>query len=337
MEKSRTRLYLATGQTRCFDARGERVSCHGQWQDGAVRRGLEIVGPRFDVRGDVARDRLTGLEWLVQGDTFGYPLRWQEAFEVVAEANDTRLAGYTDWRLPNRRELRSLIDHSARNPALPSGHPFTPVHLGWYWTSTTAAIAPAYAWYVHLAGGRMFYGKKTEFCLLWPVRGDLAVLPRTGQTGCFDVAGNVLDCRGSGQDGALQQGTAWPEVRFAPREDGVLDRLTGLVWRARAFEGGLLVDWNEALELARSLAVDTGKRWRVPNINELESLVDASQSRPALPAQHPFATTQDAYWSSTTSGFETDWAYALYLHKGAVGVGWKPHREFAVWCVREQE
>ncbi|MGM0646540.1 MAG: DUF1566 domain-containing protein [Thermodesulfobacteriota bacterium] len=335
MKDAQARPYLATGQTRCFDSQGEEISCTGQRQDGAVRAGQVAPEPRFVLQGEVARDRLTGLVWPVRADVFGYPLRWEEALGAVAAANASGLAGYTDWRLPNRRELRSLIDHSARNPALPLGHPFTGVYLGWYWTSTTAAIAPGYAWYVHFAGGRMFYGKKTEFCLVWPVRGDLAHLPRTGQTRCFDGQGKVIDCRGSGQDGAAQQGVSWPETRFVPRDDGVLDRLTGLVWRQEASEGAENVEWSDALSCAEQLAAATKRRWRVPSINELESLVDASQNRPALPARHPFTGVQEAYWSSTTSGFETDWAYALYLHKGAVGVGWKRSPGFAVWCVRE--
>jgi len=82
------------------------------------------------------------------------------------------------------------------------------------------------------------------------------------------------------------------------------------------------------------LSAETGHEWRLPNINELESLVDASRDSPALPEGHPFKNAREAYWSSTTSFYETDWAYCLYLHKGAVGVGHKPGAEFSVWAVR---
>jgi hypothetical protein len=75
----------------------------------------------------------------------------------------------------------------------------------------------------------------------------------------------------------------------------------------------------------------TGTDWHLPNINELESLVDASQSSPALPEAHPFWGNPEVLWSSTTSGFEPDWAYGLYLHKGAVGVGHKRTARFGVW------
>jgi hypothetical protein len=44
---------------------------------------------------------------------------------------------------------------------------------------------------------------------------------------------------------------------------------------------------------------------------------------------------QDVYWSSTTSLFEPDWAWALYLNKGAVGVGQKAQAHFHVWAVRD--
>jgi len=48
--------------------------------------------------------------------------------------------------------------------------------------------------------------------------------------------------------------------------------------------------------------------------------VDCAAHRPALPSGHPFADVQDIYWSSTTSLFELDWAWALYLEKGATVV-----------------
>jgi hypothetical protein len=71
----------------------------------------------------------------------------------------------------------------------------------------------------------------------------------------------------------------------------------------------------------------------MPSINELESLVDASTHTPALPLDQPFFDIAEAYWSSTTSVFETDWAYVLYLKKGAVGVGYKKNSDFALWPV----
>lgn len=53
----------------------------------------------------------------------------------------------------------------------------------------------------------------------------------------------------------------------------------------------------------------------------------------ALPVGHPFTAMRDGYWSSTTSFFETDWAWVLYLNKGACGVGHKPGKTFYVWPV----
>ncbi|HHD64762.1 MAG TPA: DUF1566 domain-containing protein, partial [Desulfobulbaceae bacterium] len=44
---------------------------------------------------------------------------------------------------------------------------------------------------------------------------------------------------------------------------------------------------------------------------------------------------QEGYWSSTTSFFETDWAWVLYMKKGACGVGYKPDATFHVWPVTE--
>lgn len=63
--------------------------------------------------------------------------------------------------------------------------------------------------------------------------------------------------------------------------------------------------------------------------------MDCSAHGPALPASHPFNNVRDVYWSSTTSLYEPDWAWALYLDKGAVGVGQKRQAQFCVWAVSD--
>ncbi len=92
--------------------------------------------------------------------------------------------------------------------------------------------------------------------------------------------------------------------------------------------------WEEAL-LAVAALNHGPIRWRLPNINELESLVDCSACCPALPAGHPFIDVRDVCWSSTTSLYEPDWAWALYLDKGAVGVGQKRQARFYAWVVSD--
>jgi hypothetical protein len=288
------------------------------------------------MKGETVSDKLTGLTWSQNANLPEFPMTWQEALDYVAGMNREKAFGHADWRLPNRRELRSLMSHQTINPALPENHPFRNIFLGWYWTSTTAAINPAYAWYIHLEGARMFYGNKNQNYLLWPVRGEgYGILPATGQTKCFDSVGNLITCGGTGQDGEYCFGRAWPDPRFETEGEAVVDRLTDLCWRKNACLTGANVTWSDALGAMAQLneTSDNGLHWRLPNINELESLVDCGMRNPALPAGYPFTDIQEGYWSSTTSMFEPDWAWALYLTKGAIGVGQKWGAHFSVWAV----
>lgn len=326
------RHILHTGLGQCYDTSGAVIPCRESGQDAAYGLGISRYDNRFSEQEGLVKDRLTGLVWPRQADTFIYPLSWNETLDEVARLNEQNFLGHSDWRLPNRKELRSLVSHGTKKPALPKGHPFQDVFLGWYWTSTTSAMAPAYAWRVHFEGGRMFYGNKNDPSMGWPVRGESPILARTGQSTCFDGSGKEIDCTNSFQDGALRKGKPWPAPRFEPSEHGITDMLTGLIWAKRANLVNL-VDWQEALDAIAELNRSSQVTWRLPNINELESLVDASHCDPALPDGHPFEAVQEAYWSSTTSFFETDWSYALYMHKGAVGVGFKQKAEFHCWSV----
>lgn len=327
---------LWTGQTTCHDAEGRAIACAGSGQDAEFRAGVPWPATRFEARDGIALDRLTGLSWTCDANLAEYPMTWQEALDFVAGMNRERTLGFGDWRLPNRRELRSLMSHQTRQPALPEGHPFTNVFLGWYWTSTSAAINPAYAWYVHMEGARMFYGGKDQSYLVWPVRGGSRLLHATGQTRCFDADGREIACAGTGQDGEFRAGMPWPVPRFVSRNEIVLDRLTGLYWMRRADLAGGPVNWTEALVAVAALNREAGPgKWRLPNVNELESLVDCDSHAPALSSAHPFEAVQSGYWSSTTSLFESDWAWALYLDKGAIGVGQKRGRHFHAWAVSD--
>ncbi|MHB9112618.1 MAG: Lcl C-terminal domain-containing protein [Thermoleophilia bacterium] len=354
---------MQTGQTSCHDADGRKIDCAGSGQDAELSRGITWPVPRFEVGktpedcGTVT-DLLTGLVWTRDANPGEFPMDWAEAHEFVSRKNRDQAHGFDDWRLPDRRELRSLISHQTRNPALPESHPFINVFMGWYWSPTTAAIDDEFAWYVHMEGGRTFYGAKRQYYLVWPVRGEgNGVLPATGQRGDspfgvrwpeprFEAGlfGEVATCSETGGDDKPVGSEAGGET--------VRDRLTGLTWRRLAELTGGPVLWEEALEAVRQLnavegelSIDAehsglkeprcnGEDWRLPNINELESLVDMSRHDPALPNGHPFEQCQEVYWSSTTSMFEPDWAWALYLDKGAVGVGRKGYARFHVWAVK---
>ena len=168
-------------------------------------------------------------------------------------------------------------------------------------------------------------------------------LPKTGQTTCYDESGNVIDCAETGQDGDIQAGVDWPEPRFEDNGDGtVTDHLTGLVWLKNANCAGSM-NWYDALTYCTNLANGScgltdgsvAGDWRLPNIIELESLVNAEESNPAawLNTQG-FSNVQLSYYRSATTyaGF-TICAWHVVMHNGNVYYNFKSNRNY-VWPVR---
>ena len=125
-------------------------------------------------------------------------------------------------------------------------------------------------------------------------------LPKTGQTKCYDTAGAKISCAGTGQDGDIQAGVVWPSPRFVDNGNGtVSDKLTGLMWIK---DETAAMTWRVALDYVKTLNTGGHTDWRLPNVEELRSLVDNSQYNPSLPQGHPFTNGQSHdYWSSTTT------------------------------------
>jgi uncharacterized repeat protein (TIGR02543 family) len=155
-----------------------------------------------------------------------------------------------------------------------------------------------------------------------------ALVPRTGQITPY----------AAGDDGTLHPGVAWNAVgRFTANGNGtVTDTLTGLVWLQDANctdsvgavnKSNSLLKWADALTWSNNLASglcrlndgSTVGDWRLPNIEELESLVDLQQFTPALPTGHPFGNVQTGgYWSSSTyAGIPTD-AWTVLMDDGFI-------------------
>ncbi len=338
-----------TGQDKCWDTHGHEVPCHRSGQDGEIKAGEPSPDPRFTDNGDgTVTDNLTALIWLKDADPFG-EIKWAEALSKARKLasgahglSDESTAG--QWRLPNIREMLSLIDYGRFDPILPAGHPFHNVKSAIYWTSTSLTPAAHLAWMMTLGIGPTVFDVKDSLNRGWPVRGDRSRVPRSGQKICFDAEGNPIDCQGTGQDGELQAGKPFPSSRFTDNGNGtVTDNMTRLVWLKNANPFGFRV-WEESLTLCNSLrsgdaGLNDGSRegdWHLPNIREIESLVDYNEVGPCLPKGHPFENVRpSSYWTSTSVTAAPTEAMFIILGVGPSIFESKEH-PFFVWPVRRQ-
>ena len=142
--------------------------------DGVLQKGAAWPSPRFtDNSNGTVTDNLTGLVWLK--DASCIYIDWTSALSSVATLAsgscglaDSSVAG--QWRLPTVKELSSLVNAGAANPALPAGHPFLGVQPTNYWSSTTSAQNTSNAWGVNLYNGSVNSNNKNN-AFVWPVRG----------------------------------------------------------------------------------------------------------------------------------------------------------------------
>ncbi len=125
----------------------------------------------------------------------GGRVEWTDALDYVAFLNDENYLGHSDWRLPNRIEMLSILDFSRSEYALQEGYPF--IHADSQndssalvcWTSTTTGRNADSAWSVHLSDGYSRARPKYAETYVWPVRTDSNSLPSGSIQGSIDGTG----------------------------------------------------------------------------------------------------------------------------------------------------
>jgi len=147
--------------------------------DGALQKGIAWPNPRFTVQANTncVIDNLTGLMWARNANQFS-AANWGVA---ITNCNNLNYGGYTDWRLPNYRELLSLfnsrgeyrnsIANTTGTGAWTEGDAFNGIQEDSYWSSTTLVEYPSYGWLVGAVDRTTSLFLKTNIYYTWPVRG----------------------------------------------------------------------------------------------------------------------------------------------------------------------
>ena len=170
---------LATGQTTTnepylsdcvtdYPTAGSKEGC-----DAWYHKGLKLSYTDNNGNGTIT-DNNTGLMWVKDPSSiegWGIPgspsqMTWTDA---IASCEALDYAGHTDWRLPNIKELQSIVDYSRTIPCIDPV--FTNAQSSNYWSSTTSATFTGNAWSVGFYDGGVYGNGKTSTNYVRPVRG----------------------------------------------------------------------------------------------------------------------------------------------------------------------
>ena len=223
--------------------------------------------------------------------------------DLISTMNENKYGGFSDWRMPTRNELRTIIDYDAYNPAVNTDYfPYTKTYHSYYWSSTTAAEGvPSGAWIMN------FYSGKSN-STSWKSSPYSVRAVRDGQ----GKAGNTLPA-------------------FVDNGDGTITgTITGLMWQKQ--DDGCYRNWLSAISYCEGLSLAGYDDWRLPNIKELASIVDSTRFNPAI--DPVFSDVKWWYWSSTSDSNNSILAREMHFQAGADSSYGKTANEWNVRAVR---
>jgi len=269
---------LCSGQNSCFGIETN------SWMENCPVAGESFYGQdaQYEVLGfcnahsytvsgvtqEIVTDNVTGLIWQ---RSFSTGQTWQAAMD---NCDGLDFAGQTDWRLPTRKELMTLLDYKQYAPATDTiSFPDTPV--GNFWASSSYP-------------GDDSAAMRTDF-----TSGITSYHPKTNSYNCRCVRGASLP------NGTFLESTVGGKVT-------VTDAATGLVW-TKEYTTGLT--WSGSLSYCENLNYGGFADWRLPNIEELKTLVD--DTIPGSVTSLLPGMSSDSFWSSST--WVANQAYGYYV------------------------
>lgn len=281
---------LKTGQFKSYDIDGNVVTDGSIKDDGYYQTGKARSWSR---KNDVVIDNATGLEW--QDGTYSIQKPWltqenYDSYNWYDTSGDTAATYCADltldsggWRLPAIQELETLIDHYQADPSVTPGI-LNYIYLSRYWSSTTYIGAEQYAWYVSFDYGLTNGYDKFSNYYVRCVRGEQLAPSNFSRNDLTDI---------------------------------VTDSTSGLQWQDDSdINTG---NWIEAINYCENtLELGGYTDWRLPNKNELLSIVDYTQFNPSI--DPIFQNTQHYhsmyYWSSTTYIDDEEYAWIVSFYIG---------------------
>lgn len=288
-----------TGQTVCYNtSTGNVIACSPPGNPLAQDGSYNINPLSYtNIGTDTVTDNNTGLMW--QKYEYASTYNWYEASGTYDAAfnpssqnvcGSLNLGGYSDWRLPTKKDLMSIVDYSIPYPGPAINTTYFPnTHVNGYWSSTAGVGNPNQVWAVDFGDGSVSFSGKDYVMHVRCVRGE--------------------------------------QVEFGNFKDNlngtVTDNLTGLMWQQGEPQS---MTWDSALSYCEGMNFVGLSDWRLANIKELESITDDGRYNLAIdPTFFPNAYANYYYWSSTTNagGPSDAWVvdfYYGYIH-GYVKIG----------------
>ncbi len=242
--------------------------------------------------------------------------RWEKAHNprvtqkaAAAACRGLQLGGRSDWRLPTIKELFSIVDFRGnirtRTPYINSYYfdfEYPNTAEGWRIIDAQYRSSNRYV-------GTTMRGDRSAFGFNFA----------DGRIKSYPVAGR----RAGRQYVRCVRGAAYGENDFVDNSDGTItDRATSLMWMKA--DSGKTMNWKEALEYAENLKYGGYDDWRLPNVKELQSIVDYSRAPDALdPAYRGAAidpvfdlTAEESWFWASTTHIENYFGYYVCFGQG---------------------
>jgi hypothetical protein len=217
------------------------------------------------------RDNVTRLIWQVKISDSTFTFDGTAGY--VNNVNATGLCGFNDWRMPDPKELLGIANHSIAYPGPTIDTNYFPnMPSSWFWSGSPNASGSNGAWVVS-----------------------------------FDYGYAYSSSRGNPNHVHLVRGRQSFDSFVDNEDDTVTQSNTGLMW-AKCSEGqsgtnctgaATTMNWSAALTAANNSNLGGYSDWRLPNIKELQALVDYNRYLPAIDSNYFPNTPSSWFWSGS--------------------------------------